>query len=336
MAAKYLYHVTNIKNLEDVQNNGLIPDFGQTIRQAYGGYYDFDGGGNEWEYEPVENDEGGSKIRLDYDGILFFSEKPMLGYAERDLHKPLKNLSDVLLCVVENNDTIYHKISDDPKIEDYQGTSWIEGDLPIFIERGDYYSFEEQEVAELLYGENLIEFMKKKFPEELNRYLEEGELRSIIREVIHGSYEGGEPGDYHTTAGGSDKYYGSVGAGLLAFNENGQVLLGKRSEEVNEPGTWSYPGGKIDDEERAKESAQREFEEETGFDGEYRDLKLLDKFVDQENDFTYYTYTAIVDKFEPVLDWENDEAGWFSLDKLPSPLHFGFEAILSKIKKNEY
>jgi len=166
----------------------------------------------------------------------------------------------------------------------------------------------------------------------MEKYLEENKIRKVIREVIHGGYEGGELGDYHTIDDGSDKYFGSSGAGLLAFSENNQILLCKRSTEVNEPGTWSYPGGKIDGEENSKASAQREFEEETGYGGGYHDLKLLDKYVDQGNDFIYYTYTAIVYDFEPVLDWESEEAGWFDLDNLPSPLHFGFKAILPKIK----
>ena len=161
------------------------------------------------------------------------------------------------------------------------------------------------------------------------------ELRKIVREVVYSTYKGDDSGEYHTTSSGNEKYFGGGGAGLIAVNKNNEVLLGLRSEEVNEPGTWSYPGGKIDNEEDSKNSAQREFKEETGYNGKYENIRLLDKFVDKKNNFTYYTYTANVHDFEPELNWENDDCGWFDLDNLPSPLHFGFEAILSKVKNRK-
>ena len=51
----FLYHSTNIKFLDDIKEYGLIPDFGDTIRQAYGGYYDFDGDSDQDEEEAQLN-----------------------------------------------------------------------------------------------------------------------------------------------------------------------------------------------------------------------------------------------------------------------------------------
>lgn len=35
----YLFHATNIKNLDDIKNYGLLPQFGETVKSSYGGYY---------------------------------------------------------------------------------------------------------------------------------------------------------------------------------------------------------------------------------------------------------------------------------------------------------
>ena len=54
----YLYHGTNIKNLKDIEGNGLIPDFGNTVKSTEGyGYYMDD----EY-YNPEDR----------VDGVLFF------------------------------------------------------------------------------------------------------------------------------------------------------------------------------------------------------------------------------------------------------------------------
>ena len=64
--ATCMQNATNIKNLYNIKQYGLIPDFGETTKQAYGEYYDFDKTGNE------------ELQQLDFDGILFFAEEPLL------------------------------------------------------------------------------------------------------------------------------------------------------------------------------------------------------------------------------------------------------------------
>jgi 8-oxo-dGTP diphosphatase len=128
--------------------------------------------------------------------------------------------------------------------------------------------------------------------------------------------------------------HGKRGAGiLLAAQKTGRVLLLLRSEECNEPGTWGLPGGKIDAHENARTAAIRELEEEAGWDGPVTVMKEP-IFVFEEPDFEFITYFGYIgDEFDPQTNWESADAGWFSLGRLPSPLHFGVAALMRERKK---
>lgn len=128
--------------------------------------------------------------------------------------------------------------------------------------------------------------------------------------------------------------HGKRGAGiLLAARKTGRVLLLRRSEECNEPLTWGLPGGKIDEGENARTAAIRELEEEAGWDGPVTVLKEP-IFIFEEPDFEFLTYFGFIeDEFEPQLNWESADAGWFSLGRLPTPLHFGVDALMRERKK---
>lgn len=167
----HLYHVTNIKNADDIRKYGLYPMFGDTLKVAYGSDYDFDGEdkiGDEYDGDPYK------KVKLDYEGVLFFAEEPAIKYT--DFHMGNTNNQELMnqaaLVIVEKNDTIYHKI-DDEKVTDYSGNpvdyvpanreeygGFPTYELPIFIERGDWFSFEEQEPVAVLTGNDLVNFMK--------------------------------------------------------------------------------------------------------------------------------------------------------------------------------
>jgi len=162
----FLYHVTNIQNLSQIKSYGLLPQFGETVKQAYADYYKID------DREDSEDDQF-QRQELSFDGILFFSEKPMLHYAHQGLGQYDLSINEVLLCVVKKNDTIYHKVSDYPKFTDYKGQQ-VDSvgyesvyNLPIMIETNDWFSFEEQTPVDLIYGERLQQFMQENFPEEL-------------------------------------------------------------------------------------------------------------------------------------------------------------------------
>lgn len=149
-------------------------------------------------------------------------------------------------------------------------------------------------------------------------------------------------GANHLSHGDDDRFWGNRGAGILLIaQDTRRLLLVLRSQEVNEPGTWGIPGGKIDDEDESPQvAAKREAREEVGYRGA---LKLIPAHVFKAGNFKFFNFIGIVPKeFKPRLDWENDDAGWFSLKELPSPLHFGIQSLLqnstdliSKVRGNE-
>ena len=134
----------------------------------------------------------------------------------------------------------------------------------------------------------------------------------------------------------SKEHWGSRAAGIIGLTDENKILVLQRSNLVDESGTWTYPGGKVEDGESDKEAAIREFKEETGFSGDFTNLENFEVYKDDEdNGFKYTTYIAnIGSEFEIVMnDGESTKGGFYTIDKLPTPLHYGFEAILSKLKK---
>lgn len=166
---QFLYHTTNMRNYDEIRSYGLLPQFGDTVKQAYGEYYDLDGTTND-----DDDDYEDKPVKLDFDGLLFFSEYPMLGYSQT-MQQNFK-LNEALVCVVKKNNTIFHKVSDYPKFVDYRNNPVTSidynsvYDLPIIIETGDWFSFEAQSPVMLLEGRYIIEFMQKNFSNELKRY----------------------------------------------------------------------------------------------------------------------------------------------------------------------
>ncbi|MDQ7011469.1 MAG: (deoxy)nucleoside triphosphate pyrophosphohydrolase [Mariprofundaceae bacterium] len=56
---------------------------------------------------------------------------------------------------------------------------------------------------------------------------------------------------------------------VAAFNRNGELLLLKRPDDVHQGGLWSFPGGKVEADERPLQAAVRELKEETGLTGHH-------------------------------------------------------------------
>lgn len=137
----------------------------------------------------------------------------------------------------------------------------------------------------------------------------------------------------HSRMNADREYWGKAAAGAVLFcTSTGRILLGKRSYWVNEPHTWGGFGGAIEPGERPAEGALREVQEETGLDEEFvESMRLLWTYKD--GSFRYYNFLCSVPgEFEPWLSDETSEADWFDLDDLPSPLHFGFEALLPHLR----
>lgn len=147
--SNFLYHGTHIRNLNDIKKYGLLPDFGDTVKttEMYQYYMD-----DEY-FNPDDRVEG----------ILFFSDNPDTWSYSHYKTKP--NVDEAVLVIIEKNDTIYQKKGfnfydiDGNKVD---SVNYIDIDkLPPFIEDGDFFSFEEQEPLYILYGQDLIKFLKR-------------------------------------------------------------------------------------------------------------------------------------------------------------------------------
>jgi 8-oxo-dGTP pyrophosphatase MutT (NUDIX family) len=124
---------------------------------------------------------------------------------------------------------------------------------------------------------------------------------------------------------------------------NNQVLLCKRNNEGTLPGYWSCPGGKMETGETAKETAIREFMEETDLPI-YGDLRFVAAIKRYTRDGTtvkglMHCYLLDVDEeIYPDLDRaidgdEHTKCGYFSKNNLPKPMTKQFEKIINMILK---
>lgn len=140
-------------------------------------------------------------------------------------------------------------------------------------------------------------------------------------------------------------YWGQAAAGIL-FTCEDQILLALRSELVSKPNLWGIPGGSVSgegyfdsentralnlDQETVWKGAQKEVIEELG--SMPRDYIVTDILLFKDGSFTYTTFLVDIDpkirkSWELRLNWENKEARWFQLDKLPPNLHPGLYSVL--------
>jgi len=125
-------------------------------------------------------------------------------------------------------------------------------------------------------------------------------------------------------------YWGTSGAGVLAVAEDtGRFLVALRSEKVKEPGTWGTIGGKQDRGESFRETALREFQEETGYDGPIDLVAVMD--YEDPGEFKYRNFVGVIAaEMDLTANDENDMFLWVTFDELLDldPKHPGLEILL--------
>lgn len=126
-------------------------------------------------------------------------------------------------------------------------------------------------------------------------------------------------------------HWGKIGAGaLIISNATKRLLVSFRSLYCKEPHTWGIFGGAIDDNEDVEDAVKREIREETKF---AKNIQLIPSYVYKSNDrsFQYFNFIGIVEnEFNPILDLENDDYRWVTIDELLllTPKHFGLQLLL--------
>lgn len=119
---------------------------------------------------------------------------------------------------------------------------------------------------------------------------------------------------------------------LLIAADTGRVLLAERAEWMAAGGTWSTPGGVIDEGEGPLAGAVREFEEELGIMlGGPENITYVTEYTTWDHRRSYTVFVCTVDwEFDTSVDGhETTDADWFEVDTaLQMKLHPSLYAVL--------
>lgn len=118
-------------------------------------------------------------------------------------------------------------------------------------------------------------------------------------------------------------------AGVMCRTGDGRILFLKRGSGANDhPGTWCFPGGKIEPGETPIMAAQRETWEETGY------RPAVSPAVPVSTGSGFATYLAMVGNgFAVKLNREHSEAIWTVPGDAPDPLHPGVAETLKLLAR---
>lgn len=128
-----------------------------------------------------------------------------------------------------------------------------------------------------------------------------------------------------------------VAVGAMILNENNELFLSKRSQNCrNEKGCWEIPGGEVHFGEKLKDAIKREMHEEYGIEIDIiKQYPAADHIIPKENQHwvptTFLAKLKSGNKPKIMEPKKCDEIGWFSLEKLPSPL-----SIITKLDLERY
>lgn len=126
-----------------------------------------------------------------------------------------------------------------------------------------------------------------------------------------------------------------IAAGVLPIcKKTGRILIVRRGHDQDQPGEWACFGGGFDhDLDRTpKDTAKREFREESRYKGKYM-LSKSPLHVQKTNHIDFYTFMGVFDEeFTPDIESEGEaiDYGWFFPEEMPEHLLSGFKDTMSK------
>lgn len=130
--------------------------------------------------------------------------------------------------------------------------------------------------------------------------------------------------------------YIGISVGALIFNDEGKILLCKRSQNAkNERGCWEAPGGAVEYGETLEHAIQREMKEELNIELEIiKQLPAADHIIpgDGQHWVPSSFISRVKNKKKPKImePTKCDAIGWFALDALPAPLSIITEIDIKK------
>lgn len=127
--------------------------------------------------------------------------------------------------------------------------------------------------------------------------------------------------------------------GCLVFNDKGQILLQKRSDN----NLWGNPGGIMELGETIYDTIIRELKEETNLDITKEDLKIFNIYSGEEqhhiypnNDEAYFVniiFETHIINGDIIKDNESEELRFFDIESIPSELTKPFICVYNDLKK---
>jgi uncharacterized protein len=124
------------------------------------------------------------------------------------------------------------------------------------------------------------------------------------------------------------------GAGIMFVTPDGKALFVKRAPSaVDQPGTWAFPAGRVEQDEEPADAARREALEEIGHLASW-DLAPIHRETFDGVDFATFGQ-PVPDAFDPVLNDEHNEHVWAPLTDPPKPLHPGVAKMLAQFFREE-
>lgn len=107
---------------------------------------------------------------------------------------------------------------------------------------------------------------------------------------------------------------GKVAIGVI--RNNGKFLVMKRSEETSSSGLWTFPGGKIKENEDVEEAALREVKEETGLEPEI--IREGESYMNtgELGEWKIFPVLMESDSREVEMNHEHSEYRWIGLGEL--------------------
>ena len=126
----------------------------------------------------------------------------------------------------------------------------------------------------------------------------------------------------------------TVDVAIVTREARPRVLLIQRKKDPF-AGSWAFPGGFVEENERLSDAARRELVEETGVT--VADLEQLYTTGDPGRDPRGWTVSVVYlarvdpDSLKPVAADDASAVGWFPLDELPQ-LAFDHAVLLGRVR----
>ena len=120
----------------------------------------------------------------------------------------------------------------------------------------------------------------------------------------------------------------AVGVAVVVLDDDGRILLGRRSAGGNE-GAWCIPCGYVEWGEDIRDAARREFAEETGLEAQIGDICAVHSNFHNPAALTVgvWFYGEIVGGAAAASD-DLDRVSWFRPDDPPEPMAFPTDRIV--------